>query len=194
MVRYLRCAVVPVLLVVLGLAGCDSPTRFGPPSQIVTDTVELAAPAADSNLPTALDITPRGGGEVGGGRFPEREQDAGRWDFAIRIENGGLVFLPAGAAGLGAGPVDRAAITQPITDRDFESIDEAPPSSQFVSDSTVVIQEGSIYVARSRAICGRGGSHYAKLLPISVNPDSGTIRLQVTANARCGDPRLVEED
>lgn len=180
--------ILPLASVALG--ACEDTTGFQINPLISTDTVEVAAPEEGSLLPTALDVT-SSSGFIGGGRFPERAQHAGEWDFAIRERDGALVFVPAGALGLDS----RAAITRPLEGRTFDEVDEAPGPGSFVADSAVVIEVGAVYVARSRDIvCGFSSSlQYAKLQPLEVDLAAGTVRLRIQTNERCGDPRLVED-
>ncbi len=173
----------------LALAGCEDPNAFRMDPVLVTDTVPLATPTSEARLPTALDIVSTNA-VIGGGRFPERVADAGQWDFAVRVRGGDLVLVPAGAVGF----ENRPMITRPITDRTFEEVTRAPDRASFVTDSAVVMQEGSVYVARSRQFAGLFGGvcfQYAKLQPLSVNVAEGTLRVQLTTNERCQDPRLV---
>jgi hypothetical protein len=192
-VHILRTAAGLLLPLMVMLAACDDPAGFRLDPIIVTDTVELAAPTASASaLPSALDIISFPGQRlIGGGRFPERAEDAEQWDVAVRVKNGSLVLLPAAAAGLGSQSLARAAVTRPITGQSFEALREAPSRSSFVSDSAVALQPGSVYVVRSRDVsrCFQ----YAKLEPLQLDAAAGTVRLRVATNERCGDPRLVAE-
>ncbi|HET7274790.1 MAG TPA: hypothetical protein VFI91_06395 [Longimicrobiaceae bacterium] len=178
-----------VILLASGLSACGGDPFFRRDPVLATDTIEVAAPTpANEGLPTALDITTNGF-SIAGGRFPERTEDAQRWDFAIRLEDGNLVFKPLGAFGIDS----RAAITRPLGGETFEGLEEAPPLSAFVSDSTVVIEMGAVYAARSREPA-TGCSQYGKLQPLEVNVATGRVKLVVTTNGQCGDPRLVPVD
>lgn len=189
--RYL--AVLGTLGSLVLTAACDDSTGFRIDPLLTTDTVEIAAPTAqNADLPTALDVTVMGVG-IRGGRFPERASDAGEWDFALRVRGGELVLLPARALGLES----RASITRALPNQTFDSLVEAPGSSSFVSDSAVVLREGSVYAARSRATrsdFGGACEQYAKLQPLTVDRALARVRLQITTNERCGDPRLALED
>lgn len=182
---------VPVILMVVAAACDDSTFRIDP--LLVTDTVEIATPApGNAGLPSALDVTSVGAG-IRGGRFPERASDATEWDFALRERAGELVFVPAAALGLQTRP----SITRAIANRTFDSLIEAPGRTSFLADSAVVLGVGNVYAARSRLVVTEfGGSceQYAKLQPLAVDPALGRVRLQITTNERCGDPRLALED
>ena len=186
----MRSLAVPGLAIVLLLNAACNDTTFTIDPLLATDTVEIAAPLpGNAALPTALDITVRGG-LIGGARFPERATDAGEWDFGLRVRDGELVLVPAAALGLSS----RAAITRALANQTFDGLNEAPGRTSFVTDSAVVLREGSVYAARSRLPPLTSCEQYAKLQPLSVDRTLGRIRLLITANERCSDPRLALED
>jgi hypothetical protein len=179
-------------LLVLALVACDDPAfRIDP--ILVSDTVEVFAPtAANAGRPTALDITSMQF-LIQGARFPERASDAEQWDFAVRLRNGELTLVPASVVGL----TSRAALAGPLAAQTFEEVREAPAASTFSTDSTVVMRQGRVYVARSRVAGGAFGgacTQYAKLQPLEVDVAAGRLLLRITTNERCGDLRLVEEN
>lgn len=178
---------------VLVASGCGDSTGFGFDPVITTDTVELAIPAEGSALPSALDVTAQGG-FLGGGRFPERAGEAEQWDVALRRAGGQLVFLPAGAAKLQSPGLAQASITQPLTGRSFEELDEAPAISAFVRDTTVAVQLNGVYVVRSRTPINSNCYQYAKVQPIAVDAGAGTASIRVATNELCQDRRLTEKD
>lgn len=190
-----RLALALLVVALVPLAACEG-DEFNIDPLLTTETFELTAPSPNSALPTALDITAIGG-DIGGGRFPELEEDAGEWDLALRLRQGQLVLAPASALGLtdAQGERSRSGITQALSGRTFESVVEAPGRSAFVTDASVVLQQGAVYVVRSRIVpCGFiGGQQYAKLQATEVDVATGRVRLQVVTNERCDDPRLAEE-
>ena len=175
------------------IGGCDDPSAFEINPVIVEDTIELAIPGSPAMLPSAIDLVATGD-SILGGRFPERVADATQWDLALRLRDGELALVPSSALGLPS----LAAITRPITDRSFDQIERAPEQSSFLADSAVVLRPGAAYVARARTSAGRCFSaprvSYAKLQPVEIDLERGTVRLRVVANANCTDPRLVAED
>lgn len=185
-----RTAALPLFLTLVLASACDDPSRFTVDPMISSDTVEVAAPTSSSGLPTALDVT-SSGGIIGGGRHPERQTDAERWDIAIRERDGVLVFVPSSALGF-SGAV---GITEALAGQTFDAVIEAPGSGSFITDEDVVIQEGAVYVVRSRSVpCGFGSaSLYSKIQPIDVSAD-GRVTIRVATNEVCGDPRLVAGD
>lgn len=176
----------------IALTGCGD-DAFDLTPLLVSDTVLLAAPLPGNiDLPTALDVTGNGAGGLWGGRFPERVSDALAWDFLVRIRDGQLVLLPPGALGVSS----RASITRALVGETLEGLREAPGQSTFIADSAVVLQRGSVYVARSRAALdqfGGGCSQFAKLSPVELDLVAGRVSIAVTTNQRCSDPRLVVE-
>jgi hypothetical protein len=173
------------------LAACDNPNDYLLDPQLVTDTVTLAAPSMETDLPSALDLTGVGGPRHGG-RYPERLEDAGQWDLALRLDDGALLLAPVGAIGTAR---SNAAITRPIQGRTFTQLVEAPGRSSFVSDTSVSVTAGAVYAARSRAVaCGiTAGELFAKLRVLEAVPAEGRVRLEIVANLRCSDPRLAEK-
>ena len=178
-------------LFALAATACDDGTGFRIDPLLATDTVEIAAAGVPGGLPTALDVTATAG-VIEGGRYPEREEDAEQWDVALRLRAGSLVFVPAGALGLQS----RAGVTRALQGETFASLVEAPGRSAFLSDSAVVVQQGAVYSIRSRQLSGTFGvcTQYAKVQPLSVDVAAGRVRLMITTNERCEDPRLALED
>ncbi len=185
-------AVLCLVASALPAAACNS-TDFRIDPLLYTDTFEIAVPADENAvLPSALDVTVLSGA-IRGGVFPERASSAGEWDFALRRGPAGLMLVPGAVLGLAT----RSSITRPLDDETFASLIEAPGRTSFVSDTSVSVQQGAVYAARSRLVTSLfGGSceQYAKLQPLEVDPVLGRVRLQVTTNERCSDPRLALED
>lgn len=183
------------VVLVLGAAACDDPNAGLYEPLIREDTVDLAAPLVDENIPTALDVAYASSGVRG--RYPELVGDAEQWDLAIRREDGELRFVPAGVFGFQnpVGGASTAGVTAPL-ERAIEEVEVAPSSSALLSDTTVTIRTDRIYVVRSRrtAASFSGCENYAKVEPLAVDVAAGTVKLRVVGNARCNDPRLVEED
>lgn len=185
-------AISTILPLALLSVACDDSTRFQIDPILVADTIEVWAPtAANAGRPSAIDIISFG--EIGGARFPERASDAERWDVALRVRNGQLVLAPAKALGLES----RSAITPAITDRTFDTLVEAPPTSTFRTDSAVVVRPGAVFVVRSRlsagGMFGGGCEQYAKMQALTAEVAAARAVFAIVTNERCGDPRLAEE-
>jgi hypothetical protein len=194
-VRWINSSVL-LLAAAAVFAGCNDPAAFRIDPILLTDTVTVAAPLPqNAALPTAVDITGDGLGNIRGGRFPERSRDALEWDFGVRVQGGELVLIPA--RGLGA-EGSRAALSQALVGETFEGLREAPPARELTMDQPVVMRVGQVYGARSREFLGMmlGGGcfQYAKFQPLEVNVAAGLLRIQIVTNERCGDPRLVRVD
>src|SRR5690606_9289252 len=118
-------ALVGAALVALLSTACDDPNSglFDPVIQ--EDTVDLAVPLVDPDVPTALDVAFANSGVRG--RFPGLAGDAEQWDLAIRREGGELRFVPAAVFGFQnpIGGTSTAAVTLPI-ERALDEIIEAP--------------------------------------------------------------------
>lgn len=188
-------APVSLALVVVLLAACDDPNDGLFEPIIREDTVDLAAPLVDPEIPTALDIAYGNSGIRG--RFPELVGHAQEWDIAIRREDGEMRFAPAAVFGFQnpIGGASTAAVTLPL-ERAIDEVREAPGESQLRGDTTVAIRTDRVYVVRSRrtAASFAGCENYAKVQPLTVDAAAGTVRLRVVGNARCNDRRLVEEE
>jgi hypothetical protein len=182
-------------LVVVLLAACDDPNDGLFEPIIREDTVDLAAPLIDPDIPTALDVAYASSGLRG--RFPELVAHAEEWDIAIRREDGEMRFAPAAVFGFQnpIGGTSTAAVTLPL-ERPIDEVREAPGESQLRSDTMVTIRTDRVYVVRSRrtAASFSGCENYAKVQPLTVDAAAGTVRLRIVGNARCNDRRLVEED
>lgn len=190
----IKTPVIMALAAVL-LTACDDPNDGLFQPIIREDTVNLAAPLIDPDIPTALDIAYATSGIRA--RYPELVADAQEWDIAIRLEDGELRFVPAGVFGFQnpIGGPSNAAVTLPL-ERALDELRQAPGDSQLRSDTAVVIRTDRIYVVRSRrtAASFSGCENYAKVQPLAVDAAAGTVQLRVIGNARCNDRRLVEED
>ena len=182
-------------LLLLGLAACDDPNSGIYDPLMRQDTVSLAAPAVAPEIPSALDVAYASSPVRG--RYPELAADAESWDVAIRRSGGELHFAPAGLFQFQnpVGGATTAAVTEPI-ERTIDELRQAPSESAFRGDSMVAIRRGFVYVVRSRATGASFGGcqNYAKVEPLEVDVEAGTVRLRVVGNARCNDRRLVEED
>jgi len=203
--RVLRALPTLTALALVPLAtACDDPLAGMFDPVMVSDTVELAAPTApESDLPTALDVTVTGGtigGIIGGGRRPEIPTDPINWDLLIRAEGGVLYFVPPAAVDFDS----RAAITQPITDRTLDEIDEAPGFDGYATRTEegsatpipvrVPIQPGARYIVRSRTTPVCGSPQYSKMEVRDLDVTAQTVTVLVVTNGRCNDRRLVAVD
>lgn len=188
-------ALAGLAMALVSLAACEDPNAglFDP--LIQEDTVDLAVPLADTDVPTALDVAYASSPIRG--RYPELVSDAEQWDLALRRDGAALVLAPAGVYGFQnpVGGASTAAVTRPLQ-RSFDEVIEAPGQSSLLRDSTVAIAMGGVYVVRSRrtAAAFGGCENYAKVQPLALDAAAGTVKLRVVGNARCNDPRLATDD
>lgn len=113
----------------------------------------------------------------------------GNWDFALAEEDGDLVLLPAAAIPA----VNSRARIGMILNRSFDDITEAPRDTAAYSASAVPVRADAVYVVRTRrAACGfTTGYRYAKLVPIEIDVDAGTLRFAVVRNPYCDNRSFV---
>ena len=180
----------PALLVALAGCGGDDPFALrwqGNPQEVVLHS--LALPSL--NVFSAYDII---------NRIPirvEASNTARAWDVAVDTRNGQLVFIPPGA--LGIFPTDDAPparITR-IPGVSFDDVVEAPGDTTLYSvTEPVAVETGSVYVVQTREgrdRFGRPCSFFAKLEPVSVNQEQGTVRFVFDRNPICEDRDLVPD-
>ena len=171
------------VLPVASLAACDdTSSAFGAPSLSGDSTLVPRAPTfVGADVASALDAT------VPAAVAPELPQYAGQWDFALR-QNGStfrLVTLDTGS------PVSRPGLAprQGV----FTEIEEASRRRSEYSDSTVTINEGSVFTFRTRFRNNQCFS-YGKLRVVDLDVALGTARFDVVVNRNCDDERLIPDD
>jgi hypothetical protein len=170
-----------------GIGGCgDDP--FIIRWQSAPDTVLLYSLARpELNLPSAFSFAARVAVRV------EDPTATGRWDMAVDTEDGRLVLLPPGALGVAS-----AARITVLAGVDFADVREAPAdTSVWVANTSVVAEIGTVYVVRTSQSPGSFGNscvYYAKLEPVEMDPEAGTLSFLFDSNPVCNDPRLVPPD
>jgi hypothetical protein len=117
----------------------------------------------------------------------------GNWDFLLADRQGGegLVLVPA--AELDNQSRSRIAVLRNV---DFLDVREAPRDTALYSAGAVPLEEGVVYVFRSRrSPCGfTTGFRYAKALPVNVDVVNGTAVLAIVRNPYCDDRSFVPPD
>jgi hypothetical protein len=113
----------------------------------------------------------------------------GNWDVALIDDAAGLSLVPASAF---EGLTSRARIAV-VTGVGFDELTEAPRDTTLYSAEPVRLQQNGVYVIRSRrSSCGLGsGYRYAKLKPVDINVDAGTLRFAIIRNPYCDDRSFV---
>ena len=129
-------------------------------------------------------------------RTPIRVETAGStgsWDAAVDTRDGRIVLLPPGALGV----VGAARITT-LEGFELEDVRRAPSDTLvYVADEPVPVDMGNVYVVKTNRSSGSFGSscvYYAKLAPVEIDPDGGTLRFEFVTNPVCNSQDLVPPD
>ena len=171
-------------VVLVGLGACsDNP--FEIQWSAAPDTVLLYSLARpELNLPSAININRRILVRV------EAPDASGSWDLAVDSDGDSFFFLPPGALGV----VSRAGITK-IGPVDFLEVTVAPRDTIVYSVRTPLLAElGNVYVVRtgeSRGAFGLRCVYFAKLEPIDIDVEGGTIDFVYDSNPVCNDLSLI---
>lgn len=183
-------ALLPLSLL-LPLAACDDP--FGPRSWDATpDTAQLwsASRAELIGQPAAFDFTSLPARTV----LIETTGATQRWDVVLIDEGGQLALAPASYF---LGPTSRSAIA-PRGTQDLAEVTRAPNDSASYLRRPVPLRLGELYIVRSRVeVCPDGfssGARYAKITPVLIDPQAGTVRFAFVRNPYCDDRDLVPPD
>lgn len=180
--RFLLAASLGVSTLALGACG-DDPFAIQWASNIDTVTLySLARP--ELGLASAFDFADL---QL---RVVESIGATGSWDLAVNDDGTRAFFVPPGALGVES----RAGIV-PIAGVDFDDVTEAPAdTSLYVRDEPVPVEVGRAYVVRTRELRGFFSQlcvYYAKLEPISVDLEAGTVEFFHESSPACNDRNLV---
>jgi hypothetical protein len=172
-----------LLLLALAASACDDPFQIRWESQ--PDTVQIYSLARpEPNLPSAFNFYFRTPLTV------EAPGSTGQWDLALDTEDGRLVFLPPRVLGINS----RARIAA-VPGVAFGDVMEAPAdTAAYVSDRSLSVTLGTIYVVQTGEQTGSFGERcvfFAKLEPLVIDPQAGTLTFQFDASPVCNDTRLV---
>jgi hypothetical protein len=168
------------------LGACDDDPLF-PDVEISTDTVTLTVPG--TTAASALDLA-RAQVPFTLLRRPERVEDAGEWDIALRRGGAGLLFYPFDQPG---SPFRGAGIR--LSSDDFDTIDEAPRGTTAYGEQSVAVIVNQVYLFRSRQYPTSGGLcvNYARAKVLSTDAAAGTARVALVINRNCDDERLQDD-
>jgi hypothetical protein len=171
-----------MLLAASMLAACGDP--FGGTNALVrSDSLTLAsATTGPAGFATAIDVATNDAPS-----FPELPAEAGEWDLQVRGGGAtGFVLHP----NPGVAPYRGAGLAK--TTKDFSKPGNAPRDKNAYTRTDVPIQPGEVYYVQTRQRNNSCGtlSKFGILKVVSVNADSGTVRLAVTSNQNCDDERL----
>lgn len=123
----------------------------------------------------------------------ERVNVTGYWDMAVDTRDGSIVILPPGALGVPG----KARVTA-LTGTTFDDVVEAPAdTSLYTATEAVPVRMGTVYVIRTNQSVGSFGTYcvyYAKLAPVEIDPEGGTLRFFYDTSPVCNDRALVPKN
>jgi hypothetical protein len=182
--RFLLVVVAAVLPSALALSACGDSTGLGKATIYVDSSVVLAVPTASDTTPSAFDLPPFLL------RFPEQLSEAENWDFALRRSGSTLRLIP--------NPFQTGTLAPLIarSNNTLASIDRAPTARSAYGDTAVTLQQGAVYIMRSRRYSnGVGGTCYvfgkAEVKSLDLVAETATFILVV--NPGCADDRLEQD-
>lgn len=186
--RAVRATVALLPLLLLPLTACDDP--FGPRVwSAEPDTAQIWSASRPEliGMPSAYDFTTDPTRSV----LIEGAGSTQGWDVALIDVNGQLMLAPASYF---PGQGTRAAIA-PRGAGTLASIERAPADSASYTRSPVALRVGDVYVIRSRInTCETGygaGTRYAKITPVEIDQQEGTVRFALVRNPYCDDRSLI---
>lgn len=152
------------------------------------DTVVLYSLAHPNlNLVSAMDFYNRQRLRV------EDPAASGNWDVAIDTRAGKMVLVAPGALGM----VSKARIVR-IEGVNFDDVVMAPADTTLYTEKQPLpLVMGSVYVVRSRKQLGGYGTtcvYYAKMAPVEIDSEAGSIRFVFDSSPVCNDRNLVPTD
>jgi len=123
----------------------------------------------------------------------EAASATGTWDLALDTRGGGLVFLPPGALGI----TSKASVAV-LPGLAFADVVDAPEdTAAYTRSAPVPVEMGTVYVVKtsqSPGIFGTACSYYAKLEPLVIDVEGGTLTFLVEASPVCNSRRLIPPD
>lgn len=183
----LRSLAVAAALVVVGTAACgDDP--FAIQWVEAPDTVLLYSLARpELNLTSGFNFNQRTAVRI------ESAGATGTWDMAVDTRGGQIVLLPPGALGV----TSRAGIAT-LSGQSFADVLEAPAdTAAYVGTQAVQVDMGTIYVIRTNQGVGAFGTrclYYAKLEPLVIDVEGGTLTFKYDSSPVCNDRSLTPPD
>lgn len=177
-----------LFLIAPALAGCDDPFGPGPWND---QPIEVRLWSIDRTehigLPSAYDFFGRGDRVA----VEDPRSETG-WDVVVSDVEGGLAFVPAGAFPDITSDVGIAV----ITGVSFDELLEAPrDASLYITDRAVPLEEGGVYVVRTRrAVCDGFGNiapKYAKVTVTEIDLEEGSVVFKVVRNPYCNNRSFV---
>ena len=131
------------------------------------------------------------GFDFGGRRTVRIEAPAttSSWDLAVDVEGDEAMFLPPGFFG-----VESDAGLVELAGENFNDIERAPDDDDvYVDDRAVPVHLGSLYVVRTRRLRSNYGqlcNHFAKMMPLELNPVERSLLFVFDTNGVCNSRKL----
>ena len=180
-------ALVTFVVLSAGLGACSG-DPFAFPWATDPDTVLLYSLARpELNLEAAYDFHNEKRIRV------ERAGATGNWDVALDTRDGQLVLLPPGALGI----TSKASVAV-LPGVSFADVLDAPEDTAAYSRvAPVVVEMATVYVVKtsqSPGFYGNSCSYYAKLEPLVIDVEGGTLTFVVDASPICNSLRLIPPD
>ena len=171
----------------VGLVACGS-DPFAFPWQLSPDTVLLYSLARpELNLEAAYNFNNRRKVRV------EAATATGTWDVAVDTRGGQIVLLPPGALG-----VSSKASVAVLPGLQFDDVLEAPEDTAvYTRFDAVPVQMGTVYIVKtsqSPGIFGTSCSYYAKLVPLVIDVEGGTLTFKFDVSPVCNSLRPIPPD
>ena len=171
----------PILVLLSGLlsaaVACSNPNALADPtipSAVDTSTI-YALSGTPLITPSAFSISLPGTVLV---------QSTAAFDFAYQVTGSGQpVFLPLLVLGLSSNTAVNPGFIR--TTQPFSSITEAP-SNGYVTNDSIAVAVGDIFIGRSRLACTIGVPLYAKFHVIGIDPVARSVTFEWLADNNCG--------
>lgn len=118
----------------------------------------------------------------------EHQFATGNWDMVLMETDGEFAIAPPGVFP----PLSfmRAGV-EVVEGRSFEEVKRASnDESAYIKNALVPLRENSVYIIRTRR-SDLGCVFYAKLEPVEINAEVGSVRFDYLLNPNCGDRSLT---
>lgn len=171
-----------------GLSACSGRDPFDIGWTQSPDTVLLfSLSRPELNLPSAFDF------HLGVTHVLEAPASTGQWDVVLDTQGDELVFLLPEVLGI----TSEARIIE-LPGLTFDEVSEAPSdSTTYTIDEAVSLATGSVYVVRTHKGSDQFGFNclfYAKMQPLEIDIERGTLVFVYDANPLCNDTDLIAPD
>ena len=148
------------------------------------DTVRLyAISRPEANIETGFDFGARRTVRI------EAPATTTAWDLTVDVEGTRATFLTPGFFG-----VESDAALLELPNENFDDIEDAPEDDDlYIGDQAVPVNLGSLYVVRTRRLRSNYGqlcNHYAKMVPLDVDPEERSVVFVFDTNGICNSRKM----